>query len=86
LPPSEALGDFTATARMLPLSALAVGIGVLVALKDMLKARTRHLEEERRRERVLPLSALIPFARFMAFGRRDVASAPPSKAPPPPVQ
>jgi CIC family chloride channel protein len=58
----------------------------LVALKDMLKARTRHLEEERRRERVLPLSALIPFARFMTFGRRDVASAQPSKASPPPIR
>jgi CIC family chloride channel protein len=31
LPPSEAPGDFTATARMLPLSALAVGIGVVGA-------------------------------------------------------
>jgi CIC family chloride channel protein len=36
----------------------------LVTLKEALKARVRHLEEEGRRERVLPLSVLIPFARF----------------------
>jgi H+/Cl- antiporter ClcA/CBS domain-containing protein len=36
----------------------------LVTLKEALKARVRHLEEERRRERVLPLSFVIPFARF----------------------
>jgi len=35
----------------------------LVSLADMLKARVRHLEEERRRERVLPLRLLVPFAR-----------------------
>ena len=35
----------------------------LVTLKDMLKARVRHLEEERRRERVLSLGAVIPFGR-----------------------
>jgi H+/Cl- antiporter ClcA/CBS domain-containing protein len=34
----------------------------LVTLKDMLKARVRHLEEERRRERVLSLGAVIPFS------------------------
>jgi CBS domain-containing protein len=56
----------------------------LVTLKDMLKARTRHLEEERRRERVLPLSALIPFARFLPFGRREVMNDPPSKPTAPP--
>ncbi|MEP6654994.1 MAG: chloride channel protein [Myxococcales bacterium] len=33
----------------------------LVCLKDLLKARTRHLEEETRRERVLPLASLVPF-------------------------
>jgi H+/Cl- antiporter ClcA/CBS domain-containing protein len=36
----------------------------LVTLKEALKARVRHLEEERRRERVLPLTFVIPFARF----------------------
>ncbi len=36
----------------------------LVTLKEALKARLRHLEEEGRRERVLPLSFVIPFARF----------------------
>ena len=51
----------------------------LVTLKDMLKARTRHLEEERRRERVLPLSALVPFARFLPFGRREFLNDQPSK-------
>jgi CBS domain-containing protein len=36
----------------------------LVTLKEVLKARARHLEEEQRRERVLPLSVMIPFARI----------------------
>jgi H+/Cl- antiporter ClcA/CBS domain-containing protein len=36
----------------------------LVTLKEALKARLRHLEEEGRRERVLPLSVMIPFARL----------------------
>ena len=36
----------------------------LITLKDVLKARARHLEEERRRERVLPLGAIIPIARL----------------------
>ncbi|HEY2772572.1 MAG TPA: chloride channel protein [Candidatus Binatia bacterium] len=31
-----------------------------IALEDMLKARIQHLEEEQRRERVLPLSAIAP--------------------------
>jgi CIC family chloride channel protein len=31
-----------------------------VTLRDMLKARVRHLEEEQRRERVLPLSLMVP--------------------------
>jgi H+/Cl- antiporter ClcA len=35
----------------------------IVSLEDMLKARVRHLEEERRRERVLPLRLLVPFSR-----------------------
>jgi hypothetical protein len=32
----------------------------LVALDDLLKARTRHLEEERRREQVLNLRLFLP--------------------------
>jgi CBS domain-containing protein len=31
-----------------------------INLEDMLKARVRHLEEEQRRERILPLTAVIP--------------------------
>ena len=31
-----------------------------VTLEDMLKAQGRHLEEEQRRERVLPLESVIP--------------------------
>jgi CBS domain-containing protein len=31
-----------------------------IALRDVLKARVRHLEEERRRERMLPLSLIVP--------------------------
>jgi CBS domain-containing protein len=31
-----------------------------ITLRDMLKARVRHLEEERRRERVLPISLIVP--------------------------
>jgi outer membrane protein TolC len=32
---------------------------------DVLKARVRHLEEEQRRERVIPLGALVPFSRLL---------------------
>jgi CIC family chloride channel protein len=35
-----------------------------LTLKEALTARRRHLEEEHRRERVLPLRVMIPFARF----------------------
>jgi CIC family chloride channel protein len=43
----------------------------LVALRDLLKARVRHLEEERRRERVLPVSLIIPrWLRSMPTSRR----------------
>jgi CIC family chloride channel protein len=35
-----------------------------VSLSDVLKARVRHLEEERRRERVIPLRSMLPFGRF----------------------
>jgi CBS domain-containing protein len=31
-----------------------------ITLRDLLKARLRHLEEEKRRERVLPLSLIVP--------------------------
>jgi CIC family chloride channel protein len=34
-----------------------------VTLNDVLKARIRHLEEERRRERMIPLRAMLPFMR-----------------------
>jgi H+/Cl- antiporter ClcA/CBS domain-containing protein len=47
----------------------------LVTLKDLLKARARHVEEERRRERVLPLGALVPLARFFGPSR---GAAPPA--------
>jgi hypothetical protein len=35
----------------------------LVSLDDLLKARARHLEEERRRERTLKLRFLLPGGR-----------------------
>ena len=50
----------------------------LITLKEALAARGRHLEEERRRERVLPLSAIIPFARRRRDTARDRAA--PSRA------
>jgi CBS domain-containing protein len=37
----------------------------LITLKEALKARARHLEEERRRERVLPVSFIIPLVRLL---------------------
>ncbi|MDP8999185.1 MAG: chloride channel protein [Myxococcota bacterium] len=43
-----------------------------ITLRDMLKARVRHLEEERRRERPLPLSLVVP--RWL----RSVPGIPPS--------
>ena len=55
----EVLGGFTTTTRLLPISALAVGIGAAAAFDDLLKARSRHLEEERRRERTLKLRFLL---------------------------
>lgn len=42
-----------------------------ITLEDTLKARIRHLEEEERRERVLPLTAVIP-----AWLRRRSSSSP----------
>jgi chloride channel protein, CIC family len=57
----------------------------LIALRDLLKARVRHLEEERRRERILPISLIVP--RWL----RAIPSVPssghlpsPSSANPPP--
>ena len=35
----------------------------LLALEDLLKARARHLEEERRREQVLNLLSFLPGAK-----------------------
>jgi CIC family chloride channel protein len=46
----------------------------LITLEDVLKARVRHLEEEQRRERVIPLRDINPFARFM---NRRPADGPP---------
>jgi CBS domain-containing protein len=43
----------------------------LVSLNDLLKARTRHLEEERRRERVLNLRFFLPGA-----GAQDETQSP----------
>lgn len=43
------LGDFTATRRMIP-----------IQLHDLLEARARHLEDEQRRERVLPWEYILP--------------------------
>jgi chloride channel protein, CIC family len=52
----------------------------LVTLKEALKARLRHLEEEGRRERVLPLSFVIPFARFRWRGSDGDKRQPDRKA------
>jgi CIC family chloride channel protein len=46
-----------------------------ITLKDLLKARVRHLEEERRRERALPLKAFVP--RWL----RSASVVPPSVRP-----
>ena len=54
----------------------------MVSLDDMLKARVRHLEEERRRERVLPLRLLVPFGRFGGGRRREAATPAPVESPP----
>jgi hypothetical protein len=47
----------------------------LITLADVLKARVRHLEEEQRRERVLPLAEIIPFARFLNGGGRSAGGS-----------
>ena len=42
----------------------------MLSLSDLLRARGRHLESERRRERVLPLEVLVPWrARAASDGR-----------------
>ena len=51
----------------------------LIALRDLLKARVRHLEEERRRERILPISLIVP--RWL----RSIPNIPPSGRLPPPT-
>jgi CIC family chloride channel protein len=43
----------------------------LITLKDVLKARVRHLEEERRREVVLPLGEIVSFGRLWNAARRS---------------
>src|SRR6185369_7489915 len=55
----------------------------MVSLNDMLKARVRHIEEEQRRERVLPLSLLMPFGRAGASRARNAPAPPPPAAPEP---
>jgi CIC family chloride channel protein len=52
----------------------------LIALRDLLKARVRHIEEERRRERILPISLVVP--RWL----RSIPSIPASGRLPPPSQ
>ena len=52
----------------------------LVTLKEALTARVRHLEEEGRRERVLPLRAMIPFPRFRGSGAAADKPKPDRKA------
>jgi hypothetical protein len=37
----------------------------LITLKEALTARARHVEEEQRRERVLPISFIKPLARLL---------------------
>jgi CIC family chloride channel protein len=48
----------------------------LITLADVLKARVRHVDEEQRRERVLPLAGLVPFGRLLARARRRARGAP----------
>jgi CBS domain-containing protein len=46
-----------------------------IALHDLLKARARHLEDEQRRERILPFEYLLP--PFLRPGRAAVRNSPP---------
>jgi CIC family chloride channel protein len=50
-----------------------------ITLEDMLKARVRHLEEEQRRERVLPLSVMVP--RWLRGGAAPIVRAHQAGAP-----
>ena len=45
----------------------------LISLDDLLKARARHLEEERRRERTLKLRFLLPGSRVKTEPERPPA-------------
>jgi CBS domain-containing protein len=49
-----------------------------IGLNDLLKGRARHLEEERRRDRVIPLHALLP--KWMLPERVEEAREPPGGA------
>jgi CBS domain-containing protein len=44
----------------------------LISLDDLLKARTRHLEEERRRDQPLKLKFLLPGSRIESETERPV--------------
>ena len=44
----------------------------IITLRDMLKARARHLEEEQRRERVLPIHLAVPA--FVSIERRQAGA------------
>jgi CBS domain containing-hemolysin-like protein len=46
----------------------------LISLDDLLKARTRHLEEERRRERTLKLRFFLPGGRMAE--EKDISANP----------
>jgi len=48
----------------------------LIALKDLLKARVRRLEEEHRRERVLPIRIVLPWGRVARRITRQPTSEP----------
>jgi CBS domain-containing protein len=47
-----------------------------ITLRDMLKARVRHLEEEQRREQVIPLNLIVP-----SWLRASVSVPPSGKLP-----
>lgn len=52
------------------LARVAVPVVGKIALHDLLKARIRHLEDEQRRERILPFEYLLP--RWLRPGRAVV--------------
>ncbi|CAN5907790.1 hypothetical protein BH11MYX4_BH11MYX4_68160 [soil metagenome] len=52
-----------------------------ITLDDTLKARVKHLEEEQRRERILPVEAILPqWLRSAAFVPGAIRSKSPSRA------